>query len=102
MVAAGLAERCEIELAYAIGVSHPLSVMVDTFGTGLVDEATITDAVRRVFDLRPGAIIRDLDLRRPIYEKTAAYGHFGREDEDFTWERTDRVDELRAACGLGA
>ncbi|EEA90138.1 methionine adenosyltransferase [Collinsella stercoris] len=102
VVAAGLAERCEIELAYAIGVSHPLSIMVDTFGTGLVDEATITDAVRRVFDLRPGAIIRDLDLRRPIYEKTAAYGHFGREDADFTWERTDRVDELRAACGLGA
>ena len=100
VVAAGLAERCEIELAYAIGVSHPLSVMVDTFGTGVVDEATITDAVRRVFDLRPGAIIRDLDLRRPIYEKTAAYGHFGREDADFTWERTDRVDELRAACGL--
>lgn len=100
VVAAGLAERCEIELAYAIGVSYPLSIMVDTFGTGVVDEATITDAVKRVFDLRPGAIIRDLDLRRPIYEKTAAYGHFGREDADFTWERTDRVDELRAACGL--
>ena len=100
VVAAGLAERCEIELAYAIGVSYPLSIMVDTFGTGVVDEATITDAVRRVFDLRPGAIIRDLDLRRPIYERTAAYGHFGREDADFTWERTDRVDELRAACGL--
>lgn len=100
VVAAGLAERCEIELAYAIGVSYPLSIMVDTFGTGVVDEAAITDAVKRVFDLRPGAIIRDLDLRRPIYEKTAAYGHFGREDADFTWERTDRVDELRAACGL--
>ena len=100
VVAAGLAERCEIELAYAIGVSHPLSIMVDTFGTGVVDEAAITEAVKRVFDLRPGAIIRDLDLRRPIYEKTAAYGHFGREDEDFTWERTDRVAELRAACGL--
>ena len=100
VVAAGLAERCEIELAYAIGVSYPLSIMVDTFGTGVVDEATITDAVKRVFDLRPGAIIRDLDLRRPIYEKTAAYGHFGREDADFTWERTDRVDELRTACGL--
>ena len=100
VVAAGLAERCEIELAYAIGVSHPLSIMVDTFGTGVVDEATITEAVKHVFDLRPGAIIRDLDLRRPIYEKTAAYGHFGREDEDFTWERTDRVDALRAACGL--
>ena len=100
VVAAGLAERCEIELAYAIGVSHPLSIMVDTFGTGVVDEAAITEAVKRVFDLRPGAIVRDLDLRRPIYEKTAAYGHFGREDEDFTWERTDRVAELRAACGL--
>ena len=100
VVAAGLAERCEIELAYAIGVSHPLSIMVDTFGTGVVDEAAITEAVKHVFDLRPGAIIRDLDLRRPIYEKTAAYGHFGREDEDFTWERTDRVAELRAACGL--
>lgn len=100
VVAAGLADRCEIELAYAIGVSHPLSIMVDTFGTGVVDEAAITEAVKRVFDLRPGAIIRDLDLRRPIYEKTAAYGHFGREDEDFTWERTDRVAELRAACGL--
>ena len=100
VVAAGLAERCEIELAYAIGVSHPLSIMVDTFGTGVVDEAAITEAVKRVFDLRPGAIIRDLDLRLPIYEKTAAYGHFGREDEDFTWERTDRVAELRAACGL--
>ena len=100
VVAAGLAERCEIELAYAIGVSHPLSIMVDTFGTGVVDEAAITEAVKRVFDLRPGAIIRDLDLRRPIYEKTAASGHFGREDADFTWERTDRVDALRAACGL--
>ena len=100
VVAAGLAERCEIELAYAIGVSHPLSIMVDTFGTGRVEEAVITEAVKRVFDLRPGAIIRDLNLRRPIYEKTAAYGHFGREDADFTWERTDRVAELRAACGL--
>ncbi|MHA7993517.1 methionine adenosyltransferase [Collinsella sp. AF08-23] len=100
VVAAGLADRCEIELAYAIGVSYPLSIMVDTFGTGAVDEVTITEAVKHVFDLRPGAIIRDLDLRRPIYEKTAAYGHFGREDEDFTWECTDRVAELRAACGL--
>ncbi|WP_302742583.1 methionine adenosyltransferase [uncultured Collinsella sp.] len=100
VVAAGFADRCEIELAYAIGVSYPLSIMVDTFGTGAVDEVTITEAVKHVFDLRPGAIIRDLDLRRPIYEKTAAYGHFGREDEDFTWECTDRVAELRAACGL--
>lgn len=102
VVAAGLADRCEIELAYAIGVSRPLSIMVDTFGTATVSEDVITEAVKRVFDLRPGAIIRDLDLRRPIYEKTAAYGHFGREDADFTWERVDRVDELRAACGLGA
>lgn len=100
VVAAGLADRCEIELAYAIGVSRPLSIMVDTFGTAKVSEAAIVDAVQQVFDLRPGAIIRDLDLRRPIYEKTAAYGHFGREDADFTWERTDHVDDLRRACGL--
>ncbi len=97
VVAAGLAHKCEIELAYAIGVSHPLSIMVDTFGTGAYEDSVIEAAVERVFDLRPGAIIRDLDLRRPIFEKTAAYGHFGREDEDFTWERRDRVEELRAA-----
>ncbi len=97
VVAAGLAHKCEIELAYAIGVSHPLSVMVDTLGTGTVEDSVIEAAVERVFDLRPGAIIRDLDLRRPIFEKTAAYGHFGREDADFTWERRDRVDELKAA-----
>ena len=103
IVAAGLAHKCEIELAYAIGVSHPLSVMVDTFGTGSVDDSVIEAAVERVFDLRPGAIIRDLDLRRPIFEKTAAYGHFGRELPEFTWERRDRVDELRAAVAeLGA
>ena len=100
VVAAGLANRCEVELAYAIGVAHPLSIMVDTFGTAHVDESVIERAVTTVFDLRPGAIIRDLDLRRPIYEKTAAYGHFGREDADFTWERTDRVAQLRAACGM--
>ncbi len=100
VVAAGLADRCEVELAYAIGVAHPLSIMVDTFGTAHVDESVIERAVTSVFDLRPGAIIRDLDLRRPIFEKTAAYGHFGREDAAFTWERTDRVDELRAACGM--
>ncbi len=100
VVAAGLADRCEVELAYAIGVAHPLSIMVDTFGTAKVDEQIIEDAVKSIFDLRPGAIIRDLDLRRPIFEKTAAYGHFGREDADFTWERTDRVEELRKACGL--
>ena len=100
VVAAGLADRCEVELAYAIGVAHPLSIMVDTFGTAHVDEPAIERAVTSVFDLRPGAIIRDLDLRRPIFEKTAAYGHFGREDAAFTWERTDRVDELRATCGM--
>ena len=100
VVAAGLARRCEVQLAYAIGVARPLSIMVDTFGTSVVAEDAIERAVEEVFDLRSGAIIRDLDLRRPIYEKTAAYGHFGRDDEDFTWEHTDRVDELRAACGL--
>ena len=100
VVAAGLARRCEVQLAYAIGVARPLSIMVDTFGTSVVAEDAIERAVEEVFDLRPGAIIRDLDLRRPVYEKTAAYGHFGRDDEDFTWEHTDRVDELRAACGL--
>ena len=100
VVAAGLAKKCEVELAYAIGVSKPLSIMIDTFGTAKVAEAKIVEAVEKTFDLRPGAIIRDLDLRRPIYEKTAAYGHFGREDADFTWENTDRVEELKAACGL--
>ena len=97
VVAAGLAHRCEVELAYAIGVSHPLSVLVDTKGPGTVSDRVIEQAVSRVFDLRPGAIIRDLDLRRPIFEKTAAYGHFGREDADFTWEATNRTDELKAA-----
>ncbi|MCI2242062.1 methionine adenosyltransferase [Adlercreutzia faecimuris] len=100
VVAAGLADRCEVQVAYAIGVARPVSVMVDTFGTAHVPEADIERAVGEVFDLRPGAIIDALDLRRPIYRKTAAYGHFGRELPEFTWERTDRVDELRAACGL--
>ncbi|MBU4555924.1 MAG: methionine adenosyltransferase [Actinobacteria bacterium] len=100
VVAAGLADRCEIQLAYAIGVSHPLSVMIETFGTEKVPACDIEAAVSKVFDLRPGAIIRDLDLRRPIYRKTAAYGHFGRADKDFTWERTDRAEELAAAAGL--
>ena len=100
IVAAGIAHRCEIELAYAIGIARPLSVAVNTFDTGVVSNEDIAEAVKKVFDLRPGAIIRDLDLRRPIFEKTAAYGHFGREDEDFTWERCDRVEELRAALGL--
>ena len=97
VVAAGLAHKCEVQLAYAIGVAHPLSILVDTKGTDTVSDRTIEAAVERVFDLRPGAIIRALDLRRPIFEKTAAYGHFGRKDPDFTWEATNRVDELRDA-----
>lgn len=97
VVAAGLAERCEIELAYAIGVAHPLSITVETFGTETVPVERIEKAIREVFDLRPGAIIRDLDLRRPIYRKTAAYGHFGRDDAAFTWEQTDRVGDLLSA-----
>jgi S-adenosylmethionine synthetase len=100
VVAAGLADRCEIQLAYAIGVSHPLSVMVETFGTEKVAVEKIEEAVLATFDLRPGAIIRDLDLRRPIYRKTAAYGHFGRADKDFTWERTDRAEALAKLAGL--
>ena len=99
IVAAGLARRCELQLAYAIGVAHPLSVNVSTFGTGEVADAVIAGAVQEVFDLRPGAIIRQLDLRRPIYRPTAAYGHFGRLDIDLPWERSDRVDDLRAAAG---
>ncbi len=101
VVAAGLADRCEVQVAYAIGVSHPVSIMVETFGTGKVSDAKLTAAVREVFDLRPGAFRRYLDLHRPIYQQTAAYGHFGREEEDFSWERTDRVDALRQAAGVG-
>ncbi len=100
VVAAGLADRCEVQVAYAIGVAHPVSIMVESFGTGKVSDHALTKAVREVFDLRPGAFRRYLDLHRPIYQKTAAYGHFGRDDPDFTWERTDRADELRAAAGL--
>lgn len=96
IVAAGLAERCEVQLAYAIGVSKPLSIMVDTFGTSAYSDQRIEAAVEKVFDLRPGAIIRELDLFRPIFKKTAAYGHFGRDDKDFTWEKTNRIEELRA------
>ncbi len=102
VVAAGLADRCQIQVAYAIGVAHPFSVLVDTFGTEHVDVARIEELVQEHFDLRPAAILRDLDLRRPIYRKTAAYGHFGRDDHDFTWERTDKADTLRAAAGLAA
>ncbi len=98
VVAAGLADRCEVQLAYAIGVAEPVSVMVDTFGTNHVPEEKIEAAIAQVFDLRPGAIIEALDLRRPIYQKTAAYGHFGRELPEFTWERTDKVQALKDAC----
>ncbi len=100
VVAAGLAERCEIQVAYAIGVAHPLSINVETFGTGQIPDDEIAKAIEKTFDLRPGAIIRDLDLRKPIYQQVAAYGHFGRDDLDLTWERTNKVDELRQAAGL--
>ncbi len=97
VVAAGLASRCQVQLAYAIGVARPVSVRVDTFGTGTVADAKLEEAVEKVFDLRPAAIIRDLDLRRPIYRQLAAYGHFGREDLGVAWEKTDRVDALKSA-----
>jgi S-adenosylmethionine synthetase len=100
VVAAGLARRCEVQVAYAIGKAHPVGVFVETFGTENVAAAKIQSAVTSVFDLRPAAIIRDLDLLRPIYAPTAAYGHFGRDLPDFTWERTDRVEALRAAAGI--
>jgi S-adenosylmethionine synthetase len=101
VVAAGLAERCQIQVAYAIGVAHPMSVLVETFGTENIAVAQIEALVQEHFDLRPAAILRDLDLRRPIYVNTAAYGHFGRNEPDFTWERTDKADALRAAAGPG-
>ncbi|HHY65529.1 MAG TPA: methionine adenosyltransferase [Clostridiaceae bacterium] len=100
IVAAGLASRVEVQLAYAIGVARPVSVLVDTFGTGKIPDEKIAEIVIRVFDLRPAAIIKMLDLRRPIYRKTAAYGHFGRNDPDFTWERTDKVEILRKEAGF--
>src|SRR4051812_9663201 len=102
IVAAGLADRAELQVAYAIGVAHPLSVAVETFGTERIPVPQIEELVREHFDLRPAAILRDLDLRRPIYAKTAAYGHFGRDDADFSWERTDKADALRSAAGIGA
>ena len=95
IVAAGLADKCEIELAYAIGIARPLSIIIDTFGTGKVSEEKLVELVNKHFDLRPGAIIRDLDLRKPLYKKVAAYGHFGRTDIDLPWERTDKVEQLR-------
>jgi S-adenosylmethionine synthetase len=100
IVAAGLAERCEIQVAYAIGVAHPVSINVETFDTGKIPDDQIAKLVRENFDLRPGAIIQDLDLRKPIYHKIAAYGHFGRDDLDLTWERTDKAEALRKAAGL--
>ena len=100
VVAAGLADRCEIQLAYAIGVANPMSVLVDTFGTGKIDDSRISEAVNTVFDFRPAAIIDTLQLRRPIYRPLAAYGHIGREDLDVVWEKTDKVDALRKAAGI--
>jgi S-adenosylmethionine synthetase len=100
VVAAGAARRCEIQVAYAIGVARPVSIMVETFGTETVDPERITAMIDEVFDLRPAAIIRDLDLRRPIYRRTAAYGHFGRPDKEFTWEATPKVDDVKRALSL--
>jgi S-adenosylmethionine synthetase len=97
VIAAGLAQRCEVQVAYAIGKAQPVGVFVETFGTGVVSDEKIQEAILKVFDLRPAAIIRDLNLKRPIYRKTAAYGHFGREDQDFTWEKTDRAEALKSA-----
>jgi S-adenosylmethionine synthetase len=102
IVAAELADRCEVNVAYAIGVARPVSVTVRTFGTERLPVARIEELVQEYFDLRPAAILRDLDLRRPIYTKTAAYGHFGRDDHDFTWERVDKAEALREAAGLAA
>jgi S-adenosylmethionine synthetase len=101
IVAAGLAERCEIQVAYAIGVAHPLSINVETFGTGSIPDEEIAGLITEYFDLRPGAIIRDLGLRRPMYRQVAAYGHFGRNDLDLPWEHTEKADLLRQAAGLG-
>ncbi len=100
IVAAGLASRCEVQLAYAIGVAQPVSIMIDTFGTGKIDEERISSIIRKLFDLRPAAIIQNLKLRRPIFRKTAAYGHFGRNDEDFTWEKTDKVEAIKREAGI--
>jgi S-adenosylmethionine synthetase len=102
VVASGLADRCEVQVAYAIGVAHPVSLMVQTFGTGKVSDAEIARLIGEHFDLRPAAVRRYLDLHRPVFQKTAAYGHFGREEADFTWERTDRAEALREAAGLRA
>ncbi len=95
LVAAGLADKCELQLSYAIGVAHPTSIQVETFGTGKLSDEKLTEIVRENFDLRPAGIIRMLDLRRPIYKQTAAYGHFGRTDLDLSWEKTDKAEELK-------
>ena len=100
VVASGLARKCEVQIAYAIGVAEPVSIMVNTFGTGVIPSNQIARVVREEFDMRPAAIIKSLDLLRPIYRKTAAYGHFGRELPEFTWERTDRVASLRQRAGI--
>ena len=100
IVAAGLAKRCEVQLAYTIGVARPMSIFVETFGTGIVDEEKLANVIGEVFDLRPAAIIRDLDMRKPMYRQCAAYGHFGRTDIDLPWERLDKVDALKQACGV--
>lgn len=100
VVASGAAKRCEIQVAYAIGVAHPISIMVETFGTEQIDPAKIEEAIRQVFDLRPAAIVRDLNLRRPIYRRTAAYGHFGRSEKDFTWEALSRLEEFKSALAI--
>jgi S-adenosylmethionine synthetase len=100
IVAGGLAERCEVQVAYAIGVAEPVSLMVNTFGTSKIPEEDIENIVRKHFDMRPSAIISQLDLKKPIYRKTAAYGHFGRNEPGFTWEKTDKADILRQAAGI--
>jgi S-adenosylmethionine synthetase len=100
IVAAGLARECEVQVAYAIGVAKQVSVMVDTFGSGKIDDAKLTEIVNKAFDLRPAAIIRDLDLRRPIYAKTASYGHFGRTDVELPWEKTDKAEEIKKLAGI--
>jgi S-adenosylmethionine synthetase len=100
VVASGAASRCEVQVAYAIGVARPVSLLIETFGTETVDPAKLEAVVKELFDLRPAAILRDLDLRRPIYRKTAAYGHFGRSEPEFTWEHVSRLDDLKSALGL--
>ena len=100
VVAAGLAKKCEVQVAYAIGVAQPVSLMVDLMGTGVIPKSRVKEIIREVFDLRPAAIIEQLDLLRPIYRKTAAYGHFGRSEPEFYWEKTDKAEKMRSLAGL--